>query len=278
MVVARELAGMTALVVGHAGDEAVRVVAEALRVRGADCRVAEVGNPEAGRRFAGDFRGRHDTLHRLVLMGPNSAAHHVLAAELLPLLMAAGSPSYGPGSRIVIAGRLARFGRSWVGNLRLARGIHERLKDASLSRRVQCVTALGAESVVEAACDPELRSGECMAPAGLAGRVGAPARGWLPERAGSRAQAELFLEALDEAGRTGFGALRRRADELEARRLELASGERRISAMVRARNEEEFPRPAVESIIAAVIRDNMGTGPTLADEQRRTLERWIRPA
>jgi hypothetical protein len=132
------------------------------------------------------------------------------------------------------------------------RGLHERLKDASLSRRVQCVAALGAESLVEAVCDPALRSGECVAPAGLAGRVGALDRRGLPEAAGSRAQAERFLAALDDAGEAGFGALRRRADELEARRLELASGERRISAMVRARNEEEFLRPAVESIVAAV--------------------------
>jgi hypothetical protein len=29
--------------------------------------------------------------------------------------------------------------------------------------------------------------------------------------------------------------------------------------------------------IAAVIRDNMGTGPALTDEQRRTLERWVGP-
>jgi hypothetical protein len=28
--------------------------------------------------------------------------------------------------------------------------------------------------------------------------------------------------------------------------------------------------------IAAVIRDNMGTGLALTDEQRRTLERWVR--
>jgi len=76
MVVARKLAGMTGLVVGRAGNDAVRVVPEALRARGADCELAEVGNPEAGRRLAVDFRGRHDTLHRLVLAGPDTAAHH----------------------------------------------------------------------------------------------------------------------------------------------------------------------------------------------------------
>jgi hypothetical protein len=87
------------MIAGSAGARSARRVAEALRARGAECLVADVGDARDARRIADDFGSASGALHRLLLLGPGTAAHHALAALLVDRLIEGGTPAYGAGSK-----------------------------------------------------------------------------------------------------------------------------------------------------------------------------------
>lgn len=229
-----------------------RSVAEALRAAGDEVVLGDADGLERARTWAREVGRGHPAVARLVLLDPDLETAAVVAASLLPALLAAGSPSYGGAARVVVAGRLSQLGRTRTENLQLVRALHALLKDASCSRRVQVVGALGAAAILRAATAESVRGGGCLAPGGPWARFGAPAPGELPASVGDT---KRCLRRLDEACRksgASFAALEDEASRLEQKRRELAAGPRRISAVVRARNEEEFLYPAVKSIVHLV--------------------------
>ncbi len=229
-----------------------RAVANALRAAGATPIVSDARGPEAAGAWAREVAQEHATVGRLVLLDVDADANAAVVAALLPSLLAGGSPSYGGAARIVVAGRRTRFGRTRTANLQLVRALHGLLKDASYSRRVQVVGALGEEAILCAATAQRVRGGQCLAPAGPAGRFGAPEPCDLPSSVGDTKRCLRRLEAACRATGASFAILRDEAVRLEDKRREIATGARRISALVRARNEEEFLYPAVKSIVHLV--------------------------
>jgi len=227
-------------------------LAQRLRRMGADVALADVAGVEAARRFAEAYLGGHTALHGLVLVGADCASHFALARLLLDRLCETGSPSYGPGARVVVVAREGRLGRLAIDKLLFAGELHRLLKDASLARRVQCVAALGDAAALHAVAAPDVRGGDCVGPSGLAGRFGPPGPLAFPAAGRSRGSGERAWKRWVDATGLDFGALRQEAERLETGRLEILAGPRRISAMVRARNEQEFLYPAVKSIVDQV--------------------------
>lgn len=236
---------VVAVVSGGAAHALGRAVADALRTDRVTPVVGDARGADAID-WARAVAREHAAVARLVLLHPDAETNVAVIDALLPRLLAAGSDSYGGAARIVIAGRTSRFARTRTANLELVRALHTLLKDASWSRRIQVVGALGDDAIVAAATAPHLRGGQCVAPSGPAGRVGPARPGELPSWLGG---SKRCLRRLDEACRASgasLALLRDEARRLEGQRQVLASGARRISALVRARNEEEFLYPAVK--------------------------------
>jgi hypothetical protein len=255
------LAGREAMVVGGRRARAAasalarlgaQVVLAGPGAAGGGARALDLADLEAVRSFAHERLAGGRPLHLLVLVTPVGAGALALAAHLLPRLLA--SARVGAPSRVVFAER-ARPGRAGSGSSGcLARELHRRLKAAGELRRLRAIAAVGRRAVLCAAAGSEVRSGDCLVPGGAFGLLGAPVRSRLAagrERAGGEQLWRAHEQAAGVSFEKALSALAPPGPTAGVRRAVLAAP-RRISAMVRVRDEEEFLHAAVTSIAERV--------------------------
>jgi hypothetical protein len=252
-----------------AGGSAVRGLGAALERTGARVAARELapGDVRAAAALADTRLADPDPLHLLLLAPPLGAAAVALILRLLPRLL--GSASLGQPSRVVLCERSWSASPSRRPGLLLAGELHQRVKQAGELRRLRAIAAIGQRAALAAASGPEVRGGECLAPGSAFGLAGAPVRERLSTRRSERALGlALWREHEKAAGLSLDAALAAAAEPgppLAVRHAVLSSP-RRISAMLRVRDEEEFLHAAVSSIAdlvdEIVLVDNQSTDRT----------------
>jgi hypothetical protein len=299
-VSAGPLAGRVALVAGGSA-RGLRAVAAGLALRGA--RVVAAGPLGAATPEGVEVRGIDASdlaalagladawladerpLHVLVLLGADEARAAALVARLLPLLLASSRP--GEPSRVVFADAAWRPRRALRRSALLAGALHRRIKAADALRRLRAIAAVGHAAALHAASAPDARGGDRVEPGGALGRLGAPVRRRVSGRARDLAAGDRLWQAGEAACGVRLEPSLAAALPPEPLRRALRAEPRRISAMLRVRDEEEFLHAAVGSIAALVdeivLVDNGSTDRTpeivraLAAEHAGKLSAWSYP-
>jgi hypothetical protein len=299
-VSAPPLAGRVALVVGRSA-RGLRGIAEGLALRGArvvtagplgretrdgiETREVDTSDPGALAALAEAWLADDRPLHVLVLLEADEVRASALVGRLLPRLLASGRP--GAAARVVLADGAWRSRRGRRRSALLAGALHRRVKAADALRRLRAIAAVGRAATLHAACAPETRGGDHVEPGGALGRFGAPARRRLSGRARDVAAGDRLWQAGEAASGVRLDAWLAPALPPEPLRRALRAEPRRISAMLRVRDEEEFLRAAVDSIAPLVdeivLVDNASTDGTpeivraLAREHAGKLSAWSYP-